>query len=116
MADRFRITAILAVHIGTIGAGSWFLVVKSFIFGGVYDTWASGGGDIRLLKESVVTLNPLVLLRYLIKSPFGAEGWIFSVNSLEDIVVGLFLLGSILDSSGNIVSLLKNYVSIYFET
>jgi photosystem II CP43 chlorophyll apoprotein len=54
---------------------------------------AAGGVDIRLLKEASVTLNPLVLGRYLCRAPFGNEGWIISINNLEDLIGGHFVLG-----------------------
>ena len=63
--DRFRITAILGAHLGTIGSASLLLFVKAVYFGGLYDTWSSGGGDTRLIKDQGVTLNPYVLGRYL---------------------------------------------------
>ena len=36
--DRFRITAILGAHLGTIGSASLLLFVKAVYFGGLYDT------------------------------------------------------------------------------
>ncbi|KAL4302154.1 hypothetical protein GQ457_10G004580 [Hibiscus cannabinus] len=50
------------------------LVFKALYFGGVYDTWAPGGGDVR--KITNLTLSPSVIFGYLLKSPFGGEGWI----------------------------------------
>ena len=84
--DRFRITAILGAHLFTLGYGAFLLVLKAFYFGGVYDTWASGGGDIRLIKD--LSLNPAVLFRYLARPPFGSEGWIISINNMEDLIGG----------------------------
>ncbi|KAK9081592.1 hypothetical protein Sjap_026600 [Stephania japonica] len=49
------------------GLGAFLLVLKALYFGGVYDTWAPGGGD----------------------------GWIVSVDDLEDIIGGHVWLGSI---------------------
>ncbi|CAN1865616.1 Photosystem II CP43 reaction center protein, partial [Linum perenne] len=49
-----------------------------FFFGGIYDTWAPGGGDVR--KITNLTLTPSVIFGYLLKSPFGGEGWIVSVG------------------------------------
>ena len=67
--DRFRITAILGAHNGTLGSAALLLFVKGVYLGGLYDTWASGGGDIRLIKDTCVTLNPYVLGRYLARAP-----------------------------------------------
>jgi photosystem II CP43 chlorophyll apoprotein len=66
--DRFRITAILGAHNGTLGSAALLLFVKGVYLGGLYDTWASGGGDIRLIKDTCVTLNPYVLGRYLARA------------------------------------------------
>ena len=52
------------------------LSIKAVYFAGLYDTTASGGGDIRLIKDTCVTLNPYVIGRYLLRAPFGSEGWI----------------------------------------
>ena len=38
-----------------------------------------------------VTLSPSVIFGYLLKSPFGGEGWIVSVYNHEDIIGGVFL-------------------------
>ena len=86
--DRFRITAILGAHLGTLGSAAFLLFMKAVYFGGLYDTCASGGGDIRLIKDTCVTLNPYVLGRYLLRAPFGSEGWIMSINNIEDLVGG----------------------------
>jgi len=91
--DRFRITAILGSHLGTLGCASLLFFVKAVYFGGLYDTLASGGGDIRLIKDITVTLNPLVLGRYLPRTPFGNEGWIISINNLEDLIGGHYWVG-----------------------
>ena len=56
--DRFRITAILGAHLGTLGTAALLLFMKGVSLGGLYDTCASGGGDIRLIKDTCVTLNP----------------------------------------------------------
>ena len=48
--DRFRITAILGSHLGILGVASLLLFAKAVYLGGLYDTWASGGGDVRLIK------------------------------------------------------------------
>ena len=68
-----------------------FLVAKACFVGGLYDTWAPGGGDVRVVTAP--TLNPLIIFGYVLKSPFGGDGWILSVNNLEDIVGGHIWLG-----------------------
>jgi len=40
-----------------------------------------------------LTLSPGVIFGYLLKSPFGGEGWIVSVDDLEDIIGGHVWLG-----------------------
>jgi photosystem II CP43 chlorophyll apoprotein len=48
-------------------------------------------GDVRLIKNP--TLNPLVIFSYVFKSPFGGDGWIISINNLEDLVGGHIWVG-----------------------
>lgn len=91
--DRNKMTTIFGIHLIFLGIGAFLLVFKALYFGGVYDTWAPGGGDVR--KISNLTLSPSVIFGYLLKSPFGGEGWIVSVDDLEDIVGGHVWLGSI---------------------
>ncbi|CAF1752791.1 unnamed protein product [Brassica napus] len=86
-------TTILGIHLILLGVGAFLLVFKALYFGGVYDTWAPGGGDVR--KITNLTLSPSVIFGYLLKSPFGGEGWIVSVDDLEDIIGGHVWLGSI---------------------
>jgi photosystem II CP43 chlorophyll apoprotein len=87
-SDRFRISAILGVHLCYICIAAGLLCSKGVLFGGVYDTWSSGGGDVRLIKSDLVTINVFSLGRYLIRAPFGGQGWIISVNSMEDLIGG----------------------------
>lgn len=68
------------------------LFVKGLYLAGLYDTWASGGGDIRLIKDTCVTLNPYVLARYLARPPLGSEGWIISINNIQDLIGGHYCL------------------------
>jgi len=86
--DRFRITAILGAHLGIVGTAAILFYLKATVFGGLYDTSASGGGDIRLMKDIHVTYNPYVLGRYLPRAPYGSEGWIISINNMEDLIGG----------------------------
>jgi photosystem II CP43 chlorophyll apoprotein len=86
--DRFRITAILGAHLLVLGVASLVLFIKAVYLSGVYDTWSSGGGDVRSIKKYDLSLNPYVLARYLARPPFGSSGWILSVNNMEDLVGG----------------------------
>ncbi|KAG9438750.1 hypothetical protein H6P81_021288 [Aristolochia fimbriata] len=45
--DRNKMTTILGIHLILLGVGAFLLVLKALYFGGVYDTWAPGGGDFR---------------------------------------------------------------------
>ncbi|KAL5677003.1 hypothetical protein ACJX0J_013134, partial [Zea mays] len=77
-----------------IGADSLYNLIHllALYFGGVYDSWAPGG-DVR--KITNLTLSLSVIFGYLLKSPFGGEGWIVSVDDLEDTIGGHVWLGSI---------------------
>jgi photosystem II CP43 chlorophyll apoprotein len=94
--DRFRMTAILGAHLALVGLGALLLFSKGVYLGGLYDTWASAGGDVRLIKEPITLgLNPYVLLRYLARAPFGGEGWIISINNMEDLLAGHYWVGTL---------------------
>ncbi len=84
--DKNKMTTIIGFHLIILGCGALLLVLKAMFFGGLYDTWAPGGGDVRVISNP--TLNPAVIFGYLLKAPFGGEGWIISVNNLEDVVGG----------------------------
>jgi photosystem II CP43 chlorophyll apoprotein len=66
--------------------------------GGVYDTWAPGGGDVRFITTP--TLNPIVIFGYVFRSPFGGDGWVVSVNNMEDIVGGHIWVGILCITGG----------------
>ncbi|EYU18231.1 hypothetical protein MIMGU_mgv1a025072mg, partial [Erythranthe guttata] len=51
---------------------------------GIYLILLGLGGDVR--KITNLTLSPSIIFVYLLKSPFGGEGWIVSVDDLEDII------------------------------
>jgi photosystem II CP43 chlorophyll apoprotein len=89
--DKNKMTTILGIHLCLLGTGAFLLVAKAMYIGGVYDTWAPGGGDVRLIKNP--TLNPLVIFGYVFKSPFGGDGWIVSINNMEDLVGGHIWVG-----------------------
>ena len=86
-------TTILGIHLIILGIGSWLLVWKAMYFGGVYDTWAPGGGDVRIITNP--TVSPTAILSYLLKSPFGGDGWIVSVDNMEDIIGGHIWIGTL---------------------
>lgn len=90
--DRFRLTSILGAHLVVLGAASLGLV-GSALTAGTFDTWACGGGSRRVLRLDLITVNFFVLTRYLVRAPFGSEGSILGVSSVEDISGGHFCVG-----------------------
>ncbi|KAL5644952.1 hypothetical protein ACJX0J_004930 [Zea mays] len=80
--DRNKMTTILGIHL-----------ILLFILAAYMIPGPPGGGDVR--KITNLTLSPGVIFGYLLKSPFGGEGWIVSVDDLEDIIGGHVWLGSI---------------------
>ncbi|WP_421655885.1 photosystem II reaction center protein CP43 [Leptothermofonsia sp. ETS-13] len=96
--DKDKITTILGINLIFLGIGAWLLVAKAMFWGGLYDTWAPGGGDVRIISHP--TLNPLRIFGYLFRSPYGEAGWIIGVNNLEDIVGGHIWMGGILIAGG----------------
>lgn len=97
-ADKDKITSILGFHLICLGLGAWLLVCKAMFWGGLYDTWAPGGGDVRLITNP--TLNPLTIFGYLFHSPLGGSGWLVGVDNLEDIVGGHIWMGGVLIAGG----------------
>jgi len=89
--DKNKMTTILGFHLIVLGIGAFLLVIKAMFVGGVYDTWAPGGGDVRIITNP--TLNPAAIFGYLTKAPFGGEGWIIGVNNMEDIIGGHIWVG-----------------------
>ena len=96
--DKNKMTSILGYHLIILGCGAFLLVLKAMFFGGLYDTWAPGGGDVRVITNP--TLNPAVIFGYLLKSPFGGDGWIVSVDNLEDVIGGHIWIGLICIAGG----------------
>ena len=96
--DKNQMTNIIGYHLILLGLGALLLVFKAMFFGGVYDTWAPGGGDVRLITNP--TLNPATIFGYLVKAPFGGEGWIIGVNNMEDIIGGHIWIGIICIGGG----------------
>jgi photosystem II CP43 chlorophyll apoprotein len=89
--DKNQMTNIIGYHLILLGGGALLLVVKAMFLGGVYDTWSPGGGDIRVITNP--TLNPAIIFGYLLRAPFGGEGWIISVDNMEDIIGGHIWVG-----------------------
>merc|ERR1712013_731635 len=52
-----------------------------------------GGGDVRMISNP--TLNPGTIFEYIIRSPFGGDGWICSVDNMEDVIGGHIWVGTI---------------------
>ncbi|KAB8331659.1 photosystem II 44 kDa subunit reaction center protein [Scytonema tolypothrichoides VB-61278] len=96
--DKNKMTTIIGFHLIILGCGALLLVLKAMFFGGVYDTWAPGGGDVRVISNP--TLNPAVIFGYLLSSPFGGEGWIVGVNNMEDVIGGHIWVALICISGG----------------
>jgi len=96
--DKNQMTNIIGYHLILLGCGALLLVFKAMFFGGVYDSWAPGGGDVRLISNP--TLDPTVIFGYLIDAPFGGEGWIIGVDNMEDIIGGHIWIGLICISGG----------------
>jgi len=96
--DKNKMTTIIGIHLILLGCGAFLLVLKACVFGGVYDTWAPGGGGVRIITNP--TLNPAVIFGYVIGSPFGGDGWIVGVNNMEDIIGGHIWVGIICIAGG----------------
>lgn len=96
--DKDKITSILGFNLIWLGIFALLFVCKAMFWGGLYDTWAPGGGDVRLVSHP--TLNPLKIFGYLVRTPYGQGGWIIGVNNLEDIVGGHIYVGVMLILGG----------------
>jgi len=105
--DKNKMTSILGFHLIILGVGAYLLVLKAMFYGGLYDTWAAGGGDVRIVTSP--TIAPGIILGYLLKSPFGGDGWIASVDNLEDVVGGHIWIGTILVFGGIFHTLTQPY-------
>nr|AJM90117.1 PSII 43 kDa protein [Cephaleuros parasiticus] len=88
--DKNKISSILGIHLVLLGLGALLLWFKAST-SGVYDTWAPGGGDVRVITNP--TLKASVIFGYLLKSPFGGDGWIVSVDNMEDVIGGHIWIG-----------------------
>ena len=96
--DKNQMTNIIGFHLILLGGGALLLVAKAMFFGGVYDTWAPGGGDVRVINNP--TLDPSVIFGYLVKAPFGGVGSIIGVDNMEDIIGGHIWVGLICIAGG----------------
>ncbi len=97
-SDKNQMTNIIGYHLCILGGGAFLLVAKAMFFGGVYDTWAPGGGDVRVITNP--TLNPAIIFGYLTHAPFGGSGWIIGVDNMEDIIGGHIWVGFICIGGG----------------
>lgn len=97
-SDKDKVTSILGYHLIALGVAALLFVGKAMFWGGLYDTWAPGGGDVRLITNP--TLDPRVIFGYLFRGPTGGSGWLVSVDNLEDVVGGHIWMGSILILGG----------------
>lgn len=89
--DKEKMMQILGIHLIFLGLGALLFAAKAMFFGGLYDPWAPGGGNVRLITNP--TWNLGTFLGYITRSPWGEGGWIVSVNNLEDVVGGHLLVG-----------------------
>ncbi|MEL6775893.1 MAG: photosystem II reaction center protein CP43 [Cyanobacteria bacterium J06597_16] len=96
--DKAKVAQILGFHILILGVFALLFAAKAMYWGGLYDPWAPGGGDVRLISNP--TLDPRTIFGYLIKKPTGGEGWIVSVNNLEDVIGGHIWIGGLLIAGG----------------
>jgi photosystem II CP43 chlorophyll apoprotein len=87
--DQDKMTTILGIHLTLLGLGAWLLVAKAMFWGGVFDPWAAGGGDVRIIQHP--TLNPVTIFGYL----FGTHGpqGMAAVDNLEDVIGGHIWVG-----------------------
>ena len=88
-----KMSTILGIHLVILGIGAWLLVWKAMYFGGLFDPWSVGGGDVRVISNP--TISPGIIFGYLLKSPFGRDGWIVSVDNMEDVVGGHIWIGTL---------------------
>lgn len=106
--DKNKMIIILGIYLILLGVGVFFLVFKVLYFGGIYDIWVFGGGDVRKIINFIFSFG--VIFGYLFKLFFGGEGWIVSVDNLEDIIGGYVWLGFICIFGGIWYILIKLFV------
>lgn len=96
--DKNQMINIIGYYLIFLGVGCLFLVFKVMFFGGVYDIWVFGGGDVCMIINLIFDLG--VIFGYLFCVFFGGEGWIIGVNFMEDIIGGYIWFGFILIFGG----------------
>ena len=79
-----------------LGIAAYVLVGKAMFWGGLYDTWVPGGGDVRLVTNP--TLDPRIIFGYVFSPITGGKGNIVAVDNLEDLVGGHIWVGGLLIS------------------
>ncbi|PLZ95399.1 PsbB/PsbC family photosystem II protein [Fischerella thermalis CCMEE 5268] len=94
--DKDKMTTILGIHLVILGLGAWLLVAKAMFWGGLFDPWVGGGGNVRVINHP--TLNPLRIFGYLF-GVWGPEG-MAAVDNLEDVVGGHIWIGLMLIGGG----------------
>lgn len=86
-----KMTTIIGIHLLLLGIGAWLLVFKAMFWGGLFDPWAAGGGDVRVITNP--TVNGVKIFGYLVGAS-GEQG-MAAVNNLEDVVGGHIWIGTI---------------------
>lgn len=92
--DLDKMSTILGIHLTILGVFALAIVARAMFWGGVFDPWAPGGGNVRVINHP--TLNPFRIFGYLF-GVWGPSG-MAAVDNLEDIIgghiwVGLMLIG-----------------------
>lgn len=68
-------TNILGFHLVVLGVGALLWSINWMYIGGAYDTWAPGGGEVRLINP---TLDPRIIFWISAINPMGwwwLDGW-----------------------------------------
>jgi photosystem II CP43 chlorophyll apoprotein len=101
--DKNKMTTIIGIHLILLGLGCFLLVIKACWLGGIYDPWyfdpaGNFAGQVRTVTSP--TLDPTIIFGYVLKSPFGGDGWIVSVDNLEDVIGGHIWIGFVCIAGG----------------
>jgi photosystem II CP43 chlorophyll apoprotein len=101
--DKNKMTTIIGIHLILLGIGCFLLVIKACWLGGIYDPWyfdpaGNFAGQVRTVTSP--TLDPTIIFGYVLKSPFGGDGWIISVDNLEDVIGGHIWIGFVCITGG----------------
>ena len=73
-SDKGAMASILGIHLILLGMGAGLLVAKASIFGGLYDTWAPGGGDVRVVPASSIQPIGLYWATYYLRPSVVMDG------------------------------------------